>query len=557
MMDSTTVAGLVMARAEDDNPGIIFSGGQYSHRESVAMAAQRAAWLLAMRRPGPFHIAVLSDNSLDYPLWLEAAAMVGAAIVGANPTHRGEELARDLAHTQCQLLVVSEEYFPLVDGFYLGDALGVVERESERVFIPGSSDAADALRPFGDAHASDVVDQTITPSTLGYLLFTSGTSGAPKAVICSQGRLAGIAGVLPQMLGLDHNDVFYCAMPLFHSNALMANWGPSLAAGGALALPSTGKFSASGFLPDVREFGVTYFNYVGKPLSYILATPEQPDDADTTLTTCFGNEGAHDDVAKFGQRFGCVVSENYGSSEGGANVNRTPDTPPGALGRAPEGTVVLDPETGLECPPARFGPGGALLNAEECIGELVSRTGGATFEGYWQNTEAVNARVRDGLYWTGDLAYRDEAGFFYFAGRDFDWLRVDGENFAAAPIERILQRHPSILLAAVYAVPDEHVGDQVMAALEIVPGHDLDAQEFVEFLSVQEDLGTKWAPKYLRLTHDLPKTATSKVVKKALRAERWNSDETILWRPGKDLSYEALDHATIARLNEATASRVL
>ena len=197
MMDSTTVAGLVMARAEDDNPGIIFSGGQYSHRESVAMAAQRAAWLLAMRRPGPFHIAVLSDNSLDYPLWLEAAAMVGAAIVGANPTHRGEELARDLAHTQCQLLVVSEEYFPLVDGFYLGDALGVVERESERVFIPGSSDAADALRPFGDAHASDVVDQTITPSTLGYLLFTSGTSGAPKAVICSQGRLAGIAGVLP------------------------------------------------------------------------------------------------------------------------------------------------------------------------------------------------------------------------------------------------------------------------------------------------------------------------------------------------------------------------
>ena len=143
-------------------------------------------------------------------------------------------------------------------------------------------------------------------------------------------------------------------MPLFHSNALMAGWGPALVAGSAFALPTTGRFSASGFLPDVRAAGATYFNYVGKPLSYIVATPEQPDDADNPLVRAFGNEGSADDVARFAERFGVAVTDSYGSTEGGATVQRTPDTPPGALGRAPEGTVVLDPATGEECPPARF-----------------------------------------------------------------------------------------------------------------------------------------------------------------------------------------------------------
>jgi fatty-acyl-CoA synthase len=221
-------------------------------------------------------------------------------------------------------------------------------------------------------------------------------------------------------------------MPLFHSNALMAGWSPALAAGATVALPTGGRFSASGFLPDIRRHGVTYFNYVGKPLSYILATPEQPDDADNSLRRVFGNEAAEADVARFAERFGCTVVDSYGSTEGGATVQRTPDTPRGALGRAPEGTVVIDPATGAECPVARFDPEGRLINAEEATGELVSKTGGAGFEGYWDNEDAEEARLRNGWYWTGDLAYRDEQGFFYFAGRSNDWLRVDGENFAGS-----------------------------------------------------------------------------------------------------------------------------
>ena len=126
---------------------------------------------------------------------------------------------------------------------------------------------------------------------------------------------------------------------------------------------------------------------------------------------------------------------------------------------------VLDPETMAETPDAEFGPDGRLLNPDEATGELVNTQGAGAFVGYYKDPDAEAERMRGGMYWSGDLAYRDADGFVYFAGRTADWLRVDGENIAAAPVERILLRHPSISEAAVYAVPDESVGDQVMAAL--------------------------------------------------------------------------------------------
>jgi fatty-acyl-CoA synthase len=393
----------------------------------------------------------------------------------------------------------------------------------------------------------------VTEESLGYLIFTSGTSGAPKACRCTQGRLARIGIIVAQMFSLTTDDACYVSMPLFHSNALMAGLSPTIAAGATIALPTGGRFSASGFLADVRRHGVTYFNYVGKPLSYILATPERPDDADNSLVRVFGNEGAEADIVRFGERFGCVVVDSYGSTEGGATVQRTPDTPRGALGRAPEGTMVVDPETGRECARASFDDNGVLVNSDEAVGELVSASGATGFEGYWRNDEAELARLRNGWYWTGDLAYRDEAGFFYFAGRSDDWLRVDGENFAAAPVARILERHPDVVLAAVYAVPDPVVGDQVMAALQLRPGADFDPQEFSRFLGAQGDLGTKWAPRFVRICHELPITATSKLLVRTLRAERWNNTDAQWWRAGRsaDAPYAPLGEADVRALEQS------
>ena len=516
-VDQTTVAGLIAARRGDDAPGLRFEDRAWTWGEVVDESAQRAAVLRDLRRPGPFHVGVLLENTPEYLFWLGGAALAGAAVVGINPTRRGAELERDIGHTDCQLVITDSIGLDVMCGIDPGPT----------VLVDGP-DYGDLLA----AHAgADVPAEPVDPASLLLLLFTSGTTGAPKAVRCTQGRLARIAQSVVEQRGyLGPGDVCYCPMPLFHGNALMALWAPALYAGACVALPTGRKFSATGFLPDVRRHRATYFTYVGKALTYILATPEQPDDADNPLVRAFGNEASELDVERFQRRFDCHLTEGYGMSEGGATIARVPDMPKGALGVAAEGTIVADQETGEECPRARFDEHGRLLNAEEATGEIVNKLGAAGFEGYYNNPEAEAERLRNGWYWTGDLGYRDGAGFFYFAGRSADWLRVDGENFAAAPVERILMRFPGVVQAGVYPVPDELAGDQVMAALDLAPGVEFDPAAFERFLADQPDLGTKWTPRFVRIADDLPLTASNKLMKKPLRDERWDCDEPVWWR---------------------------
>ena len=516
------VADLVRSRAGDPRTAIRFEDQSWTWDEYVRACAQRAAYLVDQLPTGaPPHVGVLLDNVPDYLVWLGATALTGTVLVGINPTRRGAELARDITYTDCQLMVTEERHLSLLDGLDLGAAAG-------KIIVVDEPEGAAAIAPYSDAPLPDV---PVDERGIYQLLFTSGTSGAPKACILSQARLVKSSSIMSANVGLNAESVLYMMMPLFHSNAVITAFCPWLISGGVAAVRR--RFSASGFLPDVRRYGVTYFNYVGKPLSYILATPEQPDDADNPIVIAFGNEAADLDIEKFGTRFGCTVIDGYGSTEGGAHVNRSPEMPKGALGMPADGIVVLDPETLEEMPRARFDAEGRLLDPEECIGEIVNKNGAPGFEGYYKNDEANAQRIRNGWYWTGDLGYRDDAGWMYFGGRDFEWIRVDGENFAAAPIERILARHASVVLAAVYAVPDEEVGDQVMATLLVRPGTEFDPEDFDEFLGEQTDLGTKWSPRYVRVTEDMPVTESQKPIKRQLRRERWDTDEVVFWRAGK------------------------
>jgi len=298
-------------------------------------------------------------------------------------------------------------------------------------------------------------------------------------------------------------------------------------------------------------------NYVGKPLTYALATPERPDDADNPLIVAFGNEAAPLDIDRFARRFACIVVDGYGSTEGGINMSKTDDTPPGSLGVPIPGfrAEIVDPDTGQECARAEFDDNGRLLNAEAAIGEIVNPDGAGAFEGYYNNPEANAERMRDGKYWTGDLAYRDEAGFFYFAGRNSDWLRVDGENFAAAPVEQVVARHPDVVLAAVYAVPSPEVGDEVMLAVHLRDGTAFDAEGFAKFLEAQPDLSPKWIPRFVRISHGLPSTATQKVLKRVLQRERWECDDAVWWRPDREVMFRPLTADDVAALRARFAER--
>ncbi|MBV9090507.1 MAG: long-chain-fatty-acid--CoA ligase [Mycobacteriaceae bacterium] len=486
--DVPTVTGLLTAISDVDARGVYFEDSFTGWREHIRRGAAVAAALRARLDPRrPPHVGVLLQNTPFFSEVLVAAALCGIVPVGLNPIRRGAALSRDISHAACQVVLADAASAACLD-------------DIDHVDVDSPQWAAELA---AHQHAP-VIARTAKPTDVFMLIYTSGTSGDPKAVICSQGKVA-IAGVtMTQRFALGPDDVCYVSMPLFHSNAVLVGWSVALACQGSMVLRR--KFSASQFIPDVRRYGATYANYVGKPLSYVLATPERPDDADNPLKAVYGNEAAPGDVERFAIRFNTVVVDGFGSTEGGVAISRTSDTPQGALGPLPEGTDIVDPGTGESCPPG-------------ITGELVNVSGTGRFEGYYNDPEAEAERLAGGVYHSGDLAYRDAAGYVYFAGRLGDWMRVDGENLGAAPIERVLLRYPDVLEVAVYGIPAPDIGDQVMAALTLADDAKFDPAAFREFLAAQPDLGPKQWPSYVRVSAALPQTETFKVIKRQLAAE--------------------------------------
>jgi fatty-acyl-CoA synthase len=504
-----TVRDLLLRRSDDDRPGLLHEDGSWSWRAYVGRAAALCQVLDEALDPDrPRHVGALLDNTPLMATLLAAAGLGGCTLVGLNTTRRGEGLAADVRRSDCQVVVTEDRHAALLDGLDLGGARVLVD--------PAVPEAAPV--PACEPTSDDLL----------MLIFTSGTSGEPKAVRITHEKVAFPGLMLADRFGLGPDDVCYLSMPLFHSNAVMAGWAPALAAGAAMAIAP--RFTASGFLRDVRRFGATYANYVGKPLTYVLATPERPDDADNPLRLVFGNEAAERDIEAFGRRFDCVVVDSYSSTENAVIVQRVPDMPPGSLGRPLDGVEVLDAVTAQRVPDAVFDRDGRLVNGDVAIGELVNTQGAGFFAGYYNDAEADAERMRGGMYWSGDLAYRDGDGFVYFAGRSGDWLRVDGENLATAPIERVLLRLPDVSQVAVYAVPDESgVGDAVMAALVLHDGRGFDPEGFASFLAAQPDLGAKSAPRHVRVATELPRTPTHKVLKRVLGTEGVTTHEDPVW----------------------------
>lgn len=529
-----SIGAMLLDRVGDQHLGLRTRERDWTWDEVVAESAARGALAQAARAgwpaQEPFHIGVLLDNVPDFVFWLGGAALVGATVVGINPTRGAAELAAEIRLADCQLIVTDTHGAARLRSLDTG-------LPAQRILVvdePEYTEAVDAAR------VAPAMAPGVSADSLMLLLFTSGTTGASKAVKCSQGRLARIAYAAAEKFGHVRDDVEYCCMPLFHGNAIMALWAPALSVGATVCL--TPAFSASGFLPDVRYFGATFFTYVGKALGYLMATAEQRDDADNPLTRGFGTEASPDDQTEFRRRFDAELFEGYGSSEGGGAVVLAQDMPPGALGRpAHDGVAIVDPESLADCVPAVFDEHGRVLNPDDAVGEIVDKFGTRTFEGYYKNDDANAERIRNGWYWTGDLGYLDEQGFIYFAGRRGDWIRVDGENTSALTIERVLRRHPDVVAAGAYAVPDPRSGDQVMAAIEVTDPDRFDAAAFVSYLAAQEDLGAKGIPRFLRVSKNLPVTGSNKVLKRELQQERWHTAEPVYRWAGRGApAYQAM-----------------
>jgi len=570
-LPARNVAALLRRNGTDatwgDRPALLFGDEVWTHRELLVEAERFATLYRARLDPGrPPHVAVLLDNTPEYVFALCGAGLVGAALVGLNHTRRDEHLVLDISHTDAQILITEPRY------------LALLEPVADRLDLPGGILVTDRFADVDDPTTSmgEALDRALIgaeerdgtgdssegphwgecePETLWALLFTSGTSDAPKAVRCTQRRLLTTGQRMATMLEIGPYDVGYAAMPLFHANSLMAGLAPALVAGASLSLAR--RFSVSRFLPDVRHYGATWFNYTGKLLAYLLSTPELDDDSDNTLRVAFGNEGSPHVVEAAARRFGITIVDVFGSTEGAIALDRSGGPPRGSVGRLREGIVVVD-SGGDELPRARFDAEGRLVNAEECVGEIVNTLGVGPFEGYYRNDEAMRRTTRNGWYWSGDLGYVDEDGWVYFAGRTSDWLRVDGENFPAAPIEAIVARHPDVMMASVYGVPDADSGDQVMAALVLREGAAFDGPGFAAWLDEQPELSPKWRPCFVRLCDALPTTPTNKVLSRTLVHQKFRSDrvggDPVYVRRRQDDSYRRFTAADEESLRQAFES---
>jgi len=531
-----TLAEALRTRVADsgERAFLRFEEKSWTFAETYREACRCANLFSRVRDIGrPFHVGLLMDNLPEFVFAEFGCALAGATLVGLNPTRTGAYLARDITYADCQIVVVERRYAE-----QLQTALQSDPTIQPKIFIDDDR-AADApaayewpsLQATLASVPADDPRLPVQPTDLLMIIFTSGTTKAPKGVLNSHGRLMFLGwAAAAHMCGFTAADTVYAAMPLFHANAQILALLPALAAGGCIALAR--RFSKTGFLADVRRYGATLFNYVGSPLAYIMDTPERPDDADNPLRLAYGNEAPRQYIDAFAKRFGCQVIDGYGASEVGVGFSRAADDPPRSLGRA-AGVKIIN-ERGEECPPARLDEAGRLLNPDEAVGEIVNTAGAFMFEGYYKDEESTRQRTRNGWFYTGDMGYQDSDGFIYFAGRDAEWLRVGGENFLAQPIEEILIRHPDVVLASVYGVPDPEAGDQVMAAITLRTDAAFDPQAFAAFLDGEPDLPPRWRPTFVRIATNLAATRTNKVLKRVLRREKFLIDriaDPVYWRP--------------------------
>ncbi|MCL4686207.1 AMP-binding protein [Myxococcota bacterium] len=551
--------------------------------ESVRLAhfLLRRLGPLDERRPG--HVAMLLENHFELLALYGACAYGGLTLFGVNTGLRGDTLAGVIAKSGARLLVVDEKLLPEVDR--VAGRLGRVSPEN--ILVVRTSEAsnfggrdlmacvASEVAPAGTS--LDAPDVSVDPNQNLMVIYTSGTTGLPKGINNSHLKFFLIGKVVSGNLALGAEDRGYACMPLFHSNALFLGLHPALEVCGSLVLRE--RFSASQFVPDILQHGVTFWNYVGEPVHYVLGAIEKQYDGDedrilaevarnprNRLRYAIGNGAAPPDIDRFIRWLGLEdMFELYGSTEAAISTFRRKGDPRGSVGEIVDPNVKILRVDGSECPPAEIGPDGKILNYEQAVGEIcrvAPDTG--LFQGYFDNQDATASKYRDGVYHSGDLGHlllRDGRRFLYFDGRTDDWIRKDGENFSAAQVSRLIQEHPDVALAAAYGVPC-HVSDElVMVALELRPGAHFDAKGFFAFceeLVSHGGMDRKWFPDFVRIVDDFEFTQTQKILVRQLKAVHYNrrllAEEPIFWRERGDDAFKPFsrdDYETLRTAFEA------
>jgi fatty-acyl-CoA synthase len=519
------------ARGYVDAPAIVSDRECFSFRDLEKRMNQYSRWALAEGIQKGETVALMMGNRPEYfAIWL-GLTQVGAIVALFGSSLRAPAVAHALKAAGARRIIASAECVDVCRSSVaaISDTAeiwthGTRQRETRSIELGAAAASGDKLTP-----------DELRPVTLNdraLRIFTSGTTGLPKAAEISHRRLVTWIHWFAGLAGLKPSDRLYNCLPMHHSVGGVVAVGAPLVFGGSVVIAE--RFSASGFWNDVARWDCTAFQYIGELCRYLLAAPMHPAERSHRIRIAIGNGLSPEAWRPFVDRFGPLrILEFYASTEGNVWLYNI-EGKEGSIGRVPPYVAVRDPIALVRFDydsqmPARGFDGFCIRCADSEVGEALGRIGkepGARFEGYSEEVETERKILRDvfepGDAWmrTGDLMRRGADGFHTFVDRIGDTFRWKGENVSTSEIEAALRACAGVEEAVVYGVvvpgADGRAG---MALLKIDRQFDLDA------LPARLEILPRYArPLFLRLAHEIEITETFKAKRRAYVDEGFDPD---------------------------------
>lgn len=452
-------------------------------------------------------VAMLLPNCMELVITWFAASSLGAIEVPNNPGLKGDLLCHNLNNCGAEVLVANVDALP--------DIACVEERLSIRTLILVGGDVSDAravgikiprvvrfeecVAGSGDFHPVDVHH-----SDPMAILYTSGTTGAAKGALMSHHHCYSWATSMAYNLGFGVEDRYFCALPLFHTDAQMFGVYMPLIYGTSGTLVD--GFSASRFWEQARASGATATNLLGAMAVILMRAEANASDADNPIRVCQCIPMVPDKEA-FERRFRMHLVTGYGQTETGfVTLDTVGNTRAGSCGRAhPDWEVAIVDNADAPLPPG-------------AIGEIVSRPrkNWNMFSGYYRAEAKTVETLRNLWYHSGDAGYMDEDGWLYFKHRLNEAIRRRGENISAYEVETVAEKHPDVIESAAFGVASEFTEEDIMVIASRRPGSALTAEDLLEHF--RANAPRHMVPRYVEISDaPLPRTPTEKIARNTLK----------------------------------------
>jgi crotonobetaine/carnitine-CoA ligase len=501
-VDRRTLPCILQRQAScfSDRPFLAIGESRWSHAQASREAAGWAGALAAAGIGKGDRVAVMCGNRVEFVQVFLGCAWLGAVTVPINVASMGPQIGYFVADSAARLLVIEACYLGRLRELDLArcgvEEIWVVD-EGAATALPRSTGGVTAV-PW-PAVTAPLPAADVQPGDPLAILYTSGTTGPAKGVVCPHAQYYWWGRNTAEVLGVEAADVLCTTLPLFHINALNTLAQAALV---GCQVVYEARFSASGFWPAMRAHGATVVYLLGAMVPILLAQPAGRGEREHRVRIGLGPGVPAAAGADFLRRCGVPLLEGYGSTETNFVIATAPDSPrAGVMGWLRPGfqARVADADD-VEVQAGAAGE--LLLRADEPY---------AFASGYFNMPQKTVEAWRNLWFHTGDRVVRDADGAFRFIDRIKDAIRRRGENISSFEVEQVLLSHPRVAAAAVFPVRSELAEDEVMAALILQPGPPLDPLELVGFCETR--LPKFAVPRYLDVLEDLPRTENGKVQK--------------------------------------------